>query len=204
MTRTSFPVQPLVGDAIAERAARLREGHVVALEWLRVPLLAAGRRVPHFDPADGGDRARLLVLLETPGAGMAALSFVSRDNPTGTARNLGRFLDAAGITRAEMVLWNSVPWIVHAPGARNRPLRRGEIAEGLALLPDLLRLLPALRVVLLAGRVAREAAPVVARERPDATILTMPHPSPTYVCTSPAVPQRIGAAMAQARLALDN
>lgn len=152
--------------------------------------------VPRFDPADGGANARLLILLETPGASAPAI--VTRDNPTGTARNLARFLDDATIPRDDTLLWNAVPWIVHTPGAGNRPLRRAEIAAGLATLPPLLHLLPHLKAVVLAGRVAAQAAPVIARERPDLAVLHMPHPSPTYVCTSPAVPRRIAATLADA------
>lgn len=172
-----------------------------ALERWRRSLAAAGRRVPGFDPADGGAAARLLILLETPGPDGPAI--VSRDNPTGTSRNLARFLAAAGIARADTILWNAVPWIVHEPGARNRPLRRAEIAAGLALLPPLLALLPRLAVVVLAGRVAGQAAPIVAQACPTARLLTMPHPSPTYVCTSPAVPAQIGATLAAAAALLE-
>ncbi|WP_179187110.1 uracil-DNA glycosylase family protein [Sphingomonas sp. TZW2008] len=122
--------------------------------------------MPGFDPADGGATARLLLLLETPGPdpcpGRApsdgAPRIVSRDNATGTARNLVRFLGAAGIARGDTLLWNAVPWIVHAPGARNRALRRGEIVAGRASLPPLLALLRRLRVVVLAGRVAARRA----------------------------------------------
>lgn len=169
-----------------------------AIAGWREGLVGAGMRLPLFDPADGGGAARLLILLETPGPGGEGPRMVSRDNPTGTARNLRRFLTEAGIARADTLLWNAVPWIVHAPGARNRSLRRGEITAGLALLPGLLKLLPRLTVVVLAGRVAAEARPVIAAERPDLPILAMPHPSPTYVCTSPDVPRRIRAALAEA------
>ncbi|MBY9063759.1 uracil-DNA glycosylase [Sphingomonas yunnanensis] len=167
-----------------------------ALEHWRSQLAATGRDVPGFDPNDGGAAARLLLLLETPGAHGPAI--VSRDHATGTSRNLKRFLAEAGIARRDTLLWNAVPWNVHAPGERNRPLRRGEIAEGLTLVPPLLHLLPRLAVVVLAGRVAREAAALVERERPQVEVLTMPHPSPTYVCTSPAVPRAIAATLAEA------
>lgn len=167
--------------------------------------------MPGFDPADGGAAARLLLLLETPGpdphSGRAtsdgAPRIVSRDNATGTARNLARFLGAAGIARGDTLLWNAVPWIVHAPGARNRALRRGEIVAGRALLPPLLALLPRLRVVVLAGRVAGEARDLVAATRPDAAVLAMPHPSPIYVCTSPSVPARIKGVLAEAARLLE-
>lgn len=171
--------------------------HLLALEAWR-ERAAGDRRVPHFDPLDGGDRARLLLLLETPGPGGGGPRYVSRDNPTGTARNLRRFLADAGIARADTVIWNAVPWIVHAEGATNRSLRVGEIREGLTWLPPFLALLPRLAVVVLSGSVAGKARDVVARVRPDVHILAMPHPSPTYVCTSPEVPRRIAATLAQA------
>lgn len=168
------------------------------LEYWRRSLLSGGRRVPGFDPSDGGCLARLLILLETPGPGGGGQHLVSRDNPTGTARNLRRFLADAGIARADTILWNAVPWIVHEPGARNRPLRRGEIREGLALLPPFLASLPRLAAVVLAGRVAGEARESIARARPDVHLLAMPHPSPTFVCTSPDVSRRIVATLARA------
>ncbi|WP_375272614.1 uracil-DNA glycosylase [Sphingomonas sp.] len=168
------------------------------LETWRRALVDGGRRMPLFDPNDGGAAARLLILLETPGPGGAEERAVSCENPTGTARNLSRFLADAAIARGDTILWNTVPWIVHEPGARNRALRRGEIAEGLAALPGFLALLPRLRVVILSGRVAREAAPVVAAHCPGVPVLTMPHPSPTIVCTNPAIPEAIRATLARA------
>ncbi len=147
--------------------------------------------VPDFDPLDGGTTARLLLVLETPGPGMAPTRFVSRDNPTGTAANLRRFFDAAGIARRDSVIWNAVPWIIHAPRARNRAPRRAEIALGLVALPLLLDLLPRLAVVVLAGRVAAEAEGQIAMNRQGLPVLLMPHPSPTLVCTNAAIPKKI-------------
>lgn len=88
--------------------------------------------------------------------------------------------------------------MIHAPGARNRVPRRDEIAAGLQALPDLLRLLPLLQVVVLAGRVAGEARATVVMTRPEVSALAMPHPSPTYVNTSPTVAARIRETLAAA------
>ena len=52
--------------------------------------------------------------------------------------------------------------------------------------------------MVLAGRVAGGAAPWLAEHRPDLAVLAMPHPSPTYVCTSPDVAARIRAGLAEA------
>lgn len=189
-----------LGDpaVLAERAALGGAPHVAALAPYLAGLRARRGAVPDVDPLDGGAGARLLLLLETPGPGAGPSRFVSRDNPTGTAANLRRFTAEAGLARADMLIWNAVPWVIHAPGARNRAPRRGEVAAGLAELPGLLDLLPRLGVVVLAGRVAAGAAPLLARARPGVPVLEMPHPSPTIVCTGPAVAARIRAALRDA------
>ncbi|MGX7707335.1 uracil-DNA glycosylase [Methylobacterium sp. Gmos1] len=156
------------------------------------------RPVPEADPLDGGVEARLLLLLETPGPATGRTAFVSRDNPTGTAANLFRFLSQAGIARADTLIWNAVPWVIHEPGARNRAPRTGEIRAARAYLPPLLALMPRLAVVVLSGRVSQTLAPDLAGIRPDLPTVAIPHPSPTYVCTSPLVAQRIAAGLAEA------
>ena len=138
----------------ARKVAALGAPHVAALERYRASI-AAAHVVPHFDPDDGGDRARVLLLLETPGPRMADVvgpaRIVSRDNPTGTARNISRLSAAAGLARVDTVIWNTVPWVIHQAGAANRAPTRAETAAGLALLPGLLDRLPALRVAVLAA-----------------------------------------------------
>lgn len=174
------------------------EAHMAALEPVRAGLLAAGRRAPFFDPEDGGAGARLLLLMETPGPAADGPRIVSQDNRTPTGANLRRFLLAAGVARRDLLIWNVVPWIVHAPGARNRAVTRAERAEGAAMLPDLLARLPRLAVAVLAGRHAAAAAPEIRAARPDLAVLAMPHPSPVICCTDPVFPARITAALATA------
>jgi uracil-DNA glycosylase len=183
---------------LTDGRADTAEDRFAALDVWRAGLAVDGRRIPRLDPLDGGAAARLLILLESYGPRGGDDPVVSRDTPTGTSRNLDRFLHQAGIARADTILWNAVPWVIHAPGAPNRAPRRAEIAEGLAALPPFLALLPRLRVVVLAGRVAAMAEPTVRAARPDAAVLRMPHPSPTFVCTSPDVPRRIAKALATA------
>jgi len=186
---------PLTGVPLADRLAMLPAPATAVLEAWRDGLPGD---VPHFDPLDGGTAARCLILLETPGAGMGAGDMVSRDSPTGTGRNLRRFAKSAGLAREDTVLWNAVPWVIHAPGAPNRPPRAREIREGLVTLPGLLKLLLKLRVAVLAGHTAAQAEPVIEAHRPDLAVLTMPHPSPTIVCTNPVIGQRIATALAAA------
>ena len=161
-----------------------------------------GADVPDPDPLDGGVGARLLLLLETPGPSIGRTGFVSRDNATGTADNLFRFLAEAGIARRDTLIWNAVPWVIHAPGARNRAPRRSEATAAAPYFAPLLALLPRLAVVVPAGRFAQAAAAPLSRLRPDLPVIPIPHPSPTYVCTSPAVRERILAGLAQAAVHL--
>ncbi len=162
-----------------------------------------GAAVPDPDPLDGGIEARLLLLLETPGPSIGRTGFVSRDNATGTAANLFRFLAEAGIARRDTLIWNAVPWVIHAQGALNRPPRRSEAAAAAPYFAPLLALLPRLAVVVAAGRFAQAAAAPLTALRPKLPVVPIPHPSPTYVCTSPNVRTRIlaGLSEAAARLA---
>ena len=160
-----------------------------------------GRPVPDMDPLDGGVGARLLLLLETPAAARQA-GFVSRDNATPTARNIRRFCEAAGLPRDVMLIWNAVPWIGGDGSGRNVAPRPAEVRAGLLRLPPLLALLPRLEVVVLAGRVARMASGTVQAARPGLLVLTMPHPSPTIVCTSPRIGESIAGTLAAAAAAL--
>ena len=166
-----------------------------------------GRAVPDADPLDGGTEAAVLLLLERPAAAVRRAGFVSRDNATPTARNIRRFSEAAGLPRTATLIWNAVPWMDGDPPAgpgrpRNRAPRPDEIRAGLLWLPPLLALLPRLQVAVLAGRVAGLAAGTLRAARPGLAVLTMPHPSPTIVCTSPRVGERILDTLAAATAAL--
>lgn len=185
--------------AVAGRRGLADAPHILPLRRLADRIAAErGAPVPDPDPLDGGVRARTLLLLETPGPAIVRTGFVSRDNPTGTAANLFRFLAEAGIARGDTLIWNAIPWVIHAEGALNRAPRRAEAAAAAPYLAPLLALLPRLAVAVLAGRFAGRAAPEVARLRPGLPVIAIPHPSPTYVCTSPAVPARIRDGLARA------
>lgn len=183
---------------VARRQALRGAPHLRPLEPLLAAIRADGREAPDPDPLDGGAEARLLLLLETPGPRIRRTGFVSRDNPAETSANLFRALALAGIARTDTLIWNVVPWIIHPEGALNRAPMRAEIAAGLAFLPGLLACLPRLAVAVLAGRVAALAGLVLSGRRPEVAQLCMPHPSPTYLCTSPAHPWRVAAVLAEA------
>jgi uracil-DNA glycosylase len=182
-------------DGLAARLALLRQApHMAPLRDLAARLRTeVGRPVPEADPADGGAAARVLLLLETPAPGTG---IVSRDSAGGTAANLRRFLREAGLARQEVLLWNLIPWMIHAPGARNRAPMAAEARAGRAWLPALLELLPALRVAVLAGRVAAQAEDTLRVARPGLEVRLMPHPSPNCVCTHPTIAVRIATTLA--------
>ncbi len=199
---TDPPTTPksLADPAVLEaRRALLGAPHIAPLRALAQAIAAErGAPVPDPDPLDGGVAARLLLLLETSGPSIGRTGFVSRDNATGTAANLFRFLAEAGIARGDTLIWNAIPWVIHAPGARNRAPRRAEAAAAAPYFAPLLALLPRLAVVVPAGRFAAQAAAPLAELRPDLPVIPVPHPSPTYVCTAPAVRERIRAGFREA------
>ncbi len=175
---------------LAVRRALLEREEMTPLREFAAGIRAVHGPTPDFDPADGGVAARLLLLLETPGTAISKTGFVSADNPTGTAGNLRRFFAEAGIERRDVALWNAVPFVIHT-GGPNRAPRMAEIRPGLTWVPRLLPLLPRLCCVVLSGRVAGLAEPLVQANRPDLPVIRVPHPSPIYVCTNPAIPRRI-------------
>ncbi|MHB8283067.1 MAG: uracil-DNA glycosylase family protein [Caulobacteraceae bacterium] len=111
------------------------------------------------------------------------MRFASPDIPTGTAANLRRIMALSGLQAKDVLVWNTVPWVLSRAGdGRSVPTPK-EIAASLPALQGLLDLLPNLRVALLAGRVASRAEPTIRATRPEVTIIKMAHPSPTFVNT---------------------
>ena len=199
----AFPKSLADPEALAARRALRDAAHVAPLRAMAAEIATAfDAPVPDPDPLDGGVGARLLLLLETPGPAIVRTGFVSRDNPTGTAANLFRFLAEADLARADTLIWNAIPFVIHAEGALNRAPRRAEIRAAAPCLAPLLALLPDLVVVVLAGRVAGTARETIAALRPGLPVLAIPHPSPTYVCTAPDVSARIRAGLAEAGVIL--
>ena len=194
------PSEPKLDDQDeVERRYRQRHAAPVAALNRWVESHAGGMRdMPWFDPLDGGVLARIMVLLEAPARHAMRPRFVSRDNPGPAQRNLKRFLAQACVAREETVLWNTVPWMPPADDVPVR-LRAGDIRGGVALLDEVLVLLPCLRVVVCAGRTARQAEDAIRTRRPDVQVLSMPHPSPLAVCAGPHVARQIVDTLTQAR-----
>ena len=176
-----------------ERLARLHEPHVQPLTQFREQLLKtlpAGTLVPHFDPVDAGVKARVLLLLETPGRAPRTTRFTSLDNPSVTSRNLRALVADSGLRRADVLVWNFVPWDIGL-ATQVQPTTRRHHALGAPALLQLLALLPALRAVVFFGAKAQKALPVVRAARPELALIACPHPSGQVLNTRPEMRGRI-------------
>jgi hypothetical protein len=135
--------------------------------------------VPDFDPVDGGTNAKILFLAEKPGPmtslerpGMRSGSgFISLDNDDPTAEAGLKFMAEAGIPRSCIVKWNVVPgW------NGTRRITALELRRGVDEVTRLLEHLPALRAIVLVGKKAQRAEPLLGSS--IARIFCSPHPSP--------------------------
>lgn len=113
--------------------------------------------VPHFDPAEAGVDARVLIVAEAPGPMTAThgerpgSGFVSVDNDDQSAANLWNLRTEVGLHDG-ILLWNIVPWYL-GPASVKPTVR--ELALGAYELRGLMDRLPNLLVVLYAGLLAQ-------------------------------------------------
>ncbi len=157
-------------------------------------------RVPDFDPTEAGVEARILLLLEAPGAKATrergGSGFVSPDNNDGTAENMWWLLREAGVDWGrEVVTWNVVPWYIGSD-RKIRPAESADLLAGRPYIEELLGLLPSLQVVVLIGK---PAAGGWARLELDLPAVEAPHPSPQNLNTRPQFRPMIRDALVQAR-----
>ncbi len=175
----------LTPEEANRRRALLAQAHMAPLAAWAAALRAALPGTPDMDPLDGGTEARVLLLMEKPGPQAARTGFVSRDNPSPTSAALRAFLLDAGLPREDTAIWNTVP-------AWNGTIRltAPELRDGPRHLPGLLRLLTRLDTVILVGRRAGSAEPLLP---PGLRVLRSAHPSPQVRAAFPdrwaAIPQ---------------
>jgi uracil-DNA glycosylase len=142
------------------RTALLDAPHIAPLVAYRREVMqevGEQKAMPQFDPCDGGVDARALFLLEAPGPKAVGSTFISRNNPDPTARNMCLLMQQAGIPRAETLLWNIVPWYV-GDETRIRAVTNTDIREAMPHFQKLLQLLPRLEAIVLVGQKAQSAA----------------------------------------------
>lgn len=193
-------------EAVRSKLDRLREPHIRPLTEFVERLREAygGDAVPWFDPDEAGTLARILLMLEAPGARATGgegprpkakgSGFVSPDNNDQTAANMWSLLREAGVERRrEVVTWNIVPWYV---GDGTRIVATPDLDEARPALQNLLALLPHVRVVVLLGR---KAAKGWRRIGSDLSALEAPHPSPLVLNPRPEAREDIRATLVEAR-----
>jgi uracil-DNA glycosylase len=136
------------------------------------------REVPDFDPRNGNEQAKYLLVLEAPGPKALDSGCVSFDNPDRTASNLKSQLHEAKVKREEIAIWNIVPWYIGNEGCNQiRAANRDDFIDGLPYLLKIVERLPNLRCVVLIGGVARRAH-VALSITTTARILSCHHTSP--------------------------
>lgn len=147
------------------------------------------REVPGFDPKNGNENAWLLLLLEAPGPKAVQSGYISLDNPDPTARNLREQLAAAGIGRADIALWNIVPWYIgNADQTGIRAASGSDVQAGIRYLPPLLASMPNLRCIALVGSASRQAHVFLSRTT-TARIVGCHHPSARVLNLHPEAAQ---------------
>ncbi len=175
---------------LAAKVARLREPHVAPLNDLADRIgVETGMAVPAFDPDSAGINARSLFLFEAPGARSTAAAgpraaakgsgIISPDNNDGTAENMWRLHEAAGLARTSTLAWNIVPWYV-GTDTKIRPVERDDLQAAAPYLAALIALLPDLRVVVTFGDKPRQGwfRYLLHDDAPLLPTLAVPHPSP--------------------------
>ena len=126
---------------------------------------------PMPDPLLAGTAARVLLLLEKPGPQAGGSGFISPNNDDPSADTTWHFLDQAGLKSDDIIIWNVMPWWDGqiAFTAQDR-------AKGLVQLSIFIDLLPKLHTVILVGRQAERARPVI--EERGLRALVSAHPGP--------------------------
>lgn len=139
------------------------------VDWLQEST-GWGRDIPYFDPLDGGVKAKVLFLFESPGEGALASGFVSRDNRDPSAAKFATLNKEADLDRELTASWNTVPW------ALGRPPTAEDLKDAASLLGPTLECFDRLDVAVLSGTEARSRREEI--EGRDIEVWEMPHPSP--------------------------
>ena len=156
---TNSPYILIEPDEVKRRLAMLTSPHIAPLITYAQQIMArlgSNYQIPYFDPCDGGIHSEVLFLLEAPGRKAIGSSFISRNNPDPSARNMCTLLDAAGLPRTTTLLWNIVPWYVGSE-EKIRAVKKSDITTAIPFLKELINFLPNLKAIVLVGRKAQSA-----------------------------------------------
>lgn len=168
-------------EFLSRKQARLWEPHVAPVNsFVERIRPERGQYVPYVDPDSGGVLARVLFVLESPakpashGSGM-----LSADNDDETAANMWAAYRESGLPRTHGLHWNAVPWYV-GDGFKEKNVSSTQVESGHLYLLDLLKLAPAIRVVVAMGNPARHSLLRIQSDLGDRGVVLLQsiHPSP--------------------------
>jgi uracil-DNA glycosylase len=108
-------------------------------------------KVPAPDPAVDYSRAQVLFVLRDPGPGAIETMAIGPDANDQTAKNLTRELKEARLPRDTVACWNIRPWITKNP----KHMPAADVKAGRKYLLDLVKLMPAVKIIVLAGNHAQ-------------------------------------------------
>ncbi len=149
------------------------------VEYLRER--SEGRKVPNFDPDDGGIDAEVLFVFQDPGPTVEDTNFISRDNylvnpKDHSAMRVIEASDEADLHRERTVSWNAIPWHV-SDDNRKTEFERVKKEKCLTKLLRTFENRNLKAVALFGSGYAHRLADEVRDERPDLRIFKDYHPS---------------------------
>ena len=155
--------------------------HVSSLNaWVTSHNSSANQRMPWFDPGDAGNEAAVMFLLESPGPKADSANgsgIISVDNADQTAKNLWSLRANAGLVE-RAIHWNVVPAYLGTDERRVKAPSPTQVANGVALLAEVVALLPKLQVVVPMGGPAKRGWGMYCQKHPN-NLVAVPtwHPS---------------------------
>ncbi|GAA1497589.1 hypothetical protein [Paeniglutamicibacter kerguelensis] len=146
----------------AEQFAGLQDPHVAPINELvdRLSHAKGAVRLPHAAPWHGGIHAPVLSVLNDPGEKTLVPDFLCLRNPDRASDRQRHLMTEFDINPSDFCPWNGYPW----PRENKKDLTPGEALEGGRALLEIMSLMTNLRLLLLLGRKARDAADAVLPE----------------------------------------
>lgn len=162
----------------AEQRSGLSQPHVAPINTLldQLSIRKGSPQLPYAAPWHGGISAQVLCVLNDPGEATGMPEIFCARNPDRTADRLRHLMSVSGVSPEHLSFWNGYPW----PRETKKDLLPAEALEGGEALLQMLDLMSDLRLLLLLGRKARDAAdtviPQLAQRYPDLQIIRSLHP----------------------------
>ena len=160
------------------QVAGLDRPHVAPINELVDRLSAAkgGVRLPAAAPWHGGIHAPALCVLNDPGEEARVPELLCLRNPDRAADRQRQLMTAFDIAPEDICPWNGYPW----PRESKKELTPDEALEGGSALLEMMSLMTDLRLLLLLGRKARDAAdavlPALLMAHPQVHVIRSLHP----------------------------